>query len=197
MEGAAFILIGAALFSHSWYLMGVYPEGRTMGMYVGGFGLAVLIALVFAPMLLTGMDDAGKEITSRSGRVLADPVTEVMILKTLIVLWSAYAIGVAANGLWEFDDRAIGFYGGFLSVATLVGFIYYVSQLQSPYGEAIWLGMAGATLILSVLAGLVFFYLAIPFNALRLVTAWVMVIGSIAVAAIGLAMLTTAIEFVS
>jgi len=35
MEGVFFVLIGAALFSEAWYLLGLYSEGRTMGVFVG------------------------------------------------------------------------------------------------------------------------------------------------------------------
>ena len=52
MEAIFFVLIGVALFSHSWYLLGLYPDGRTMGLFTGGLGLASLIAITFAPMVL-------------------------------------------------------------------------------------------------------------------------------------------------
>ena len=39
MEGIFFILIGAALFTQSFYIIGLYAEGRTMGVLVGGLGV--------------------------------------------------------------------------------------------------------------------------------------------------------------
>ena len=45
MEGISFILIGAALFSHSWYVLGLYPDGRTMGAFTAASGLGALITL--------------------------------------------------------------------------------------------------------------------------------------------------------
>ena len=182
MEGLALILIGGALFSHSWYLMGLYPEGRTMGLYTAAFGLAALIPLTLAPMVLTGQGPGG------------DMLAETTIMKGLIILWAGYAVGVGAHGLWEFDDREIGFYSGFLSVATLIALIYFMVELQGSYGDGVWLALSGAALVLTVLAGMLFFYLAIPFAALRSVSAWFLLIGSIAVAAIGLAIVTTAIK---
>jgi hypothetical protein len=49
-------------------------------------------------------------------------------------------------------------------------------------------------LILSVLAGMVFFYLAIPFNTLRLVAGWFLLVGSVVLTAIGLALVSTLIQ---
>ena len=85
MEGLAFVFIGAALFSHSWHLLGLYPDGRTMGTYVGALGLATLIALPLTPMLLVGGDPD------------AFPLAEVTVMKMLIILWAGYAVGVGAH----------------------------------------------------------------------------------------------------
>ena len=56
MEAVALILIAGALFCHSWSILGLYPDGRTMGVYMGAFGVAALIAITFDPMLLIGGD---------------------------------------------------------------------------------------------------------------------------------------------
>jgi hypothetical protein len=53
------------------------------------------------------------------------------------------------------------------------------------------LAMAASGLILSVIGGLVFFYLTFPFMALRLVTGWFMLLGSIGLMAIGISVITT------
>ena len=182
MEGLALILIGAALFSHSWYLLGVYPEGRTMGVFTAALGLAALITLTMAPMVLTG---EGKG---------ADLLAETTIMKGLIILWAGYAVAVGAHGLWELDDRAIGFYSAFLAIASLIALLYFAVELRDTYGDGVWLGLSGAAVILSGLAGMLFFYLAIPFSGLRAVTAWFLLIGSVAVSAIGLAIMTTVIR---
>ena len=52
MEGLFFILIAGALFSHAWYLLGLYNDGRTMGIVMAALGAGALIALTFDPMLL-------------------------------------------------------------------------------------------------------------------------------------------------
>ena len=68
MEGLFFVLIGAALFSQSWFMLGVYSEGKTVGVLVGGLGVLAIAAVLLSPastltdsgsvwMLLTGGED--------------------------------------------------------------------------------------------------------------------------------------------
>jgi hypothetical protein len=182
MEALFFVLIGAALFSHSWSLLGLYHEGRTMGLYVGGLGLVALIALMLPTMLLVG------------GPADSNVVVETNVMKVLIILWAGYAIGVGAHGLWEFDDRAIGFYSAFLFAGSLIAVVYYAIELNGVYGDDVWIGLSAAPLVLTVLAAMLFFYLAIPFIALRKVAGWFILVGSIAVAGVGFAILTSVID---
>ena len=182
MEAIFFVLIGVALFSHSWYLLGLYPDGRTMGLFTGGLGLASLIAITFAPMVLVGGDPD------------ANVLAETNIIKLLIVAWAGYAIGVGAQGLWDFDDRAIGFYSALLTAISAVALFYFAANLANAYGNDVTIAMSAATLLLSILAGMVFFYLAIPFNALRQVAGWFLLVGSVVIAGVGLAIVSTVIE---
>ena len=85
MEGIFFVLIGGALFSYSWYVMGLYPDGRTMGLFTGGLGLASLIALMLTPMVLIGGDPD------------SNILVEHTLMKMLIVVWAGFAVGVAAR----------------------------------------------------------------------------------------------------
>ena len=124
-------------------------------------------------MLLTGQGTA------------AETLAETTIMKVLIVLWAGYAVGVGAHGLWDFDERAIGFYSAFVAVVSVVALIYFAVELQNRYPDDVSIAMSAGTLLLSILAGTLFFYLAIPFNVLRLVAAWFMLVGSMAVAAVG------------
>ncbi len=153
-----------------------------MGMYVGGLGVVSLIALMLAPMLLVG------------GQADSDVVVETNVMKVLIILWAGYAIGVGAHGLWEFDDRAIGFYSAFLFAGSLIALVYYAIELEGVYGDDVWFGLSAAALALTVLAAMLFFYLAIPFIALRKVAGWFILVGSIAVAGIGFAIMTSVID---
>ena len=189
MEGVFLVLIGGALFSQSWYVLGMYSEGRTMGIFVGGLGLLALGTVVFAfePTLLTGV---------KSGTVVAnasDVLAQSTVMKLVIVGWALYAAGVAAQGLWDFDERAIGFYSGFLAVATAVPFFYFAVELKDVYSDAAWLGLTSATLLLSLIAAVMFFYQALQFTVLRLLSGWSLLLGGIATVAIGLGVVSTAI----
>ncbi len=181
MEAVFLTLIGAALFSQSWYVLGMYSEGRTMGVFVGGLGLLSLGAITLTPMLLTG-EGPGAEL-----------LPETTLMKTLIFLWALYAIGVAAQAIWDLDERAIGFYSVILSIVTLLSFMYYSVELESTYSIPAWLSISGSLLLLTIMSGLTFFYLAFNFKILRLVTGWFLLLGGGVISAIGLCILTTVI----
>ncbi len=184
MEGVAFILIVAALFSQSWYFLGLYPDGRTMSTYVGGLGALSLIAITMTPMLLTG---AG-------GDPDAFPLAETTIMKMLIIVWAGYALGVAAQGWFDFDERALGFFSAITAATSAVALVYFAVTLANPYGDAVSISLSAATLVLSILGGILFFYMAVPFNVLRLVAGWGVLLGSITVFGIGLAIITRVID---
>ncbi len=190
MEGMFLLLIGAALFSQSWYILGLYSEGRTMAILVGGLGIVVLGAVFLQPVLLNGM-----------GTGLVSPeenLAELTVMKALIVTWSVYAIAMAAHGLWDFDERAIGFYCAFLAASTAMAFIYYANpglgDLADRYNESVWLSLSGATLALTVLAGMMFFTLGFAFQGLRAVAGWFALLGGAVVAFIGQAIVITMIS---
>lgn len=182
MEGIFLVLIGAALYSQAWYVLGLYSEGRTMGVLVGGLGLLALATITFTPVLLTGTG-AG-----------ADMLAETTVMKVVIVAWALYAVAVATHGLWDFDERAIGFYGGFLAVASLVAAIYFAAELEQPYSNGAWLGLSGATILLTVMAAIMFFYQALQFSVLRLVAGWFLLLGGVLVGVVGLAVVGTVIS---
>ena len=177
MEGLFLTLIGAALFCQSWHVLGMYAEGRTMGVIVGVLGLMSLSAIVMSPVLLTG----------------ESMLAETTVMKTLIGVWAVYAVAVAATGLWDLDDRAIGFYSAFLAIATLVPFIYFAVQLEPRYGTSAWLGLSTATLTLTILAGIMFFYQAFMLNVLRLVAGWFLLLGGAVVGMIGIGIVSAII----
>lgn len=189
MEGLFLILIAAALFSQSWHLLGLYPDGRTMGVFTSVLGLATLITLTISPMLLTGIDVDGNQLLEsnlNSG--------EIMVMKMLVIVWASYSIGVGIQGLLDLDERAVGFFSATVTAASIVALFYFAGTLGGRYGDAVIVSMSAASLVLATLGGMVFFYTAIPFNALRAVAGWFLLVGSFILAAIGLAILTTVIR---
>jgi len=192
MEGIFFILIGAALFTQSWYILGLYSEGRTMGVLVGGLGLLALGTFMLGGAMDMTLLVVGDDVSiDKIPAAVAKALKATTVLKALMVVWVAYTFGVAAHGLWEFEDRAIGFYSGFVAVVSLIAFLFFAIELRSHYEFFVALTMAGATALLTLLAAISFFYLAWQWMVLRLVTGWFMLLGSAAVVGIGLVMIGT------
>ena len=179
MEALFLVLIGAVLFSQSWQLLGLYSDTRTTGLLMMVLGvitvLGAISASLYEPMLLTSS---------------ADMATETMVMKVVIVSWAIYAIVGGAQYLWDFDERANGFYSGFIAISTFCCMIYFSRFLEVRYGVETWLALSGATLILSLIAGFNFFHRATEYSVMRLVCGWSMLLGGSAVALIGLAVLT-------
>lgn len=190
MEGLALTLIGASLFSHSWHLLGLYSEGRTIGFIMAVLGGALLITLTMQPQLL-GLQ--GTNSVTQLG--------EVTMMRTLIILWAIYAGAVAAHGWWDLEERAIGFYSVLLTAGSAVAIFFFATELwdhdslPGVDAAAVTISMAGAATVLTALGAILFFYMAIPFNALRAVAGWFLLIGSVVIAAIGLAIITTVIAY--
>ena len=186
MEAVFLILIGAALFSQSWHVMGLYSDGRTVGIFIGGLGVLSLAAvIVLDPMLLTGSGD--KTISA------ANHMAEVTATKVLIAVWGLYCIGVAAQSLWDLEEQAVGFFSLIVTVVTAVVFLYYAGVLEPRYGENIWLGLSAASLLLTIISAVVFFALGFTFNVMRAVAGWTLLLCGGAVGVIGLAVVVRAI----
>ena len=182
MEAVFLVLVGAMLFSQAWHMMGLYSDGRTVGIVVGGLGLLSLAAITLDPMLLTG-----------SGISAANHLSELTVTKMLIAAWAVYGVVVAAQAMWDLEERAIAFYSAAAAAVSIVSFFYFAGYLEPRYGESAWLGLSAATLLLSVISVLVFFALGFTFRTLRPVAAWFMLLGGGVVAAIGLAVATRGI----
>jgi hypothetical protein len=61
-------------------------------------------------------------------------------------------------------------------------------------GDGPWLTMAVSTLILAFTSGMIFFHQAIPFQAIRLVAGWFLLIGGSALGVFGLLIATTIVK---
>ena len=183
MESTVLILIGAALFCQAWHILGMYTDGRPMGAIMGLLGVMALATVAFdgsfIPSVLT---------TDGAGAALITPLAVTAtnnLLNAIVVVWGVYALGVAAHAIWDLDDRAVGFYAAVVAGVSLIATIYFAVELRDRYGELVWVTLSGSTLILTLLSGLAFFYLAPPFRVLRLLTGWSMLIGGAVVVLIG------------
>jgi hypothetical protein len=94
-----------------------------MGTFVGALGALSLIAITLTPLLLTG---AG-------GDPDAYPVAETSVMTMLIIVWAGYALGVAAQGWFDLDERAIGFYAAVAATASVVALLYFAITLFLPF----------------------------------------------------------------
>ena len=181
MEPIFLICIGAALFAHAWYAMGMYNDGRTTGVVVGALGAGALIALTFDPVLM-GVETSG---------ALQD--AEINVFKTLLVFWAIYAGAIAAHGVYDFDDRAIGFFGVPLAAVSITVAVFASTQMLNNYDWTIWLSIAVSGLLLGLVGIVLFFNLALTLRALNALAAWTMLVFSVVLTAIGVAILTTGI----
>ncbi len=185
MEGIFFLLIGAAIFSQGWYMLGLYSEGRTTGVLSAGLGLLALGTFMFGstitPTLISG----------------AGSTELVTALTALIVLWAVYSVVAGAQGIWDLDTRAIGFYSAFLSVASLVVFLVFALSMAEggvyEHDLSTWLSMSIVPFLLTIISALVFFYMAFELQVLRLVTGWFMLFGSAVTGLVGLWAITSVV----
>lgn len=184
MEGIGFILIGAALFSHSWYLMELYSEGRAVGVLMAAIGVGLLFTLTFDPQIL---GTVGADL---------DKTSDINVMKSLIVMWAVYSFAVAAQGYFDTEEhnvRPIGFFGAVLAIASALTLFYFGTVMgeNGRIGDTAVIVFTLASLLLTLVAALLFFYLAIPFRALKPVVGWFMLIGGIIVMSVGLVVTTT------
>ena len=183
MEGIALILIGTAIFSHSWYLLGLYADSRTVGVIMAALGLGLLVSLfTFQPQFLGSL--GGNSVIN---------LGEVLSLKTVMLVWGIYAGVVAAHCLWDMEERALGFFSVLLTVAGVV-FLLFFLQLWINSSADVVLLLVTTSAMFTIIGGLLFFYMVFPFPSLRGVSAWAMLIQSILIVGIGLALVTTLIR---
>ena len=183
MEGAALILIGGAIFSHSWHLLGLYADSRAAGVVMAGAALALLLALfTLQPQFLGGL---GGNAAVRLG--------ETTVLQTAVLIWAIYAGAVAAHCLWDMDERAVGFFCALPTAASVVFMLFFLQVWTQHNDTFALLALAISSAMLAIVGALLFFTLALPFPALRSVSGWAMLIQSVVIVAFGLAMTFTAI----
>ena len=180
MEGLILVLIGVLLFTHAWYVLGLYIDGRTMGLIVAllAVGIAASVSGNLAPIM----------VPAKVG-LAANPA--LMAIQVYAILWAVYGGAVAAHGLWNFEERAIGFHSAFLFAASIIYLIAFpvgaFTKDQASTESVLVLSVSA--LVLGLLSAMVFFNLAIPFRGLRPVTGWFLLVGSVLVALLGFGVL--------
>ncbi len=179
MEGIFFLVIGGALFAHSWHLLGMYSDGRTMGIILGGMGILTFYATTMDPLVV--------ESVAKHALVVGSA------MKAFMFVWAIYMLIIAAHGIFDFDERPIGFYSAFLTVVTFALLLLFAGQFRIIYGETPWLAFSVSTFVLTIISALSFFYFAFSYGVLRLVSGWSALLGGILVGIVGISMLTGAL----
>ena len=108
-----------------------------------------------------------------------------------MVAWAIYAGVVAAQGLWDLEERAIGFYSVPLTAVSAVSLVYYLQLWIDGADAVVMLSLVVIGALLSLVGALLFFFMSFPFPGLKAVCGWAMLIESIIVIVIGLLMVTT------
>ncbi len=187
MEGITLILIGIAIFAHSWLQLGLYSDGRTVGATTASLAGALVLAIfVFQPD--SRLMEAMIEATGRS---------ELVVWNTLLLAWGVYMIIVAAQGVWDLEERAIGFYSVPLTVISIVALVFYILVWVAVGSDGDAFAMVSvvvSTALLGIVGALLFFQMAIPFPGLQRVAGWIMLLGSIVIVGLGAAMIFPAVS---
>lgn len=150
MEAVTALALGIVVFMQGLQILGLSAP-KTTGI-VGAAGAIVLIALIALkpfPMLMAGASAAA--------------------FSTSMLIWAVYATLVAAVGLWDFDPRGLGLYSAMAAIAMLGQVVFSIVTKFSLTGI-----ICGT--IQFIAFAMLFFYLAIPFKALKKATAWVLVV---------------------
>ena len=173
MEMAFLLLLPAALSAHAWQMLGRYGSPRSMGIIGGAVGvmLLALVTLWRDSAIIIGSDNA---------------------LAGFVLAWAIYCALLAAVSMRGYDQKTLGYYGLFLAVISIIFVLYYFlgdavlsSQDASPTGflgqglGVISYVMGIFAIILAILGGLLFLYLAIPIRGMRLATGWSFLLGAV------------------
>ena len=98
MEAVFFILVGGALFSQSWNLLGLLAEGRSLGLLIGSLALMSLIALIIDPMVIESELHNSHWVTNNA-------VFKALIILTLIMVSGLGYIPLGCKTQYLFSDK--------------------------------------------------------------------------------------------
>ena len=175
MEVIFLLVLPAALWAQSWYFLGLYSNPRTLGIIAATVAITLVGLVVFAG--------------GGYGPLVSGPAAANAALSAFILVWAIYAALVAAVALWGFDERTLGFYALFLWIISLlyVGYYFLGGELLGGAQEAATLSsiMGIASLLLTIIAAVVFFHLGPPLARMRQATGWFELVLSVIVAVLG------------
>ncbi len=186
MDLAFLLVLPAALWIQSWYLLGFYANPRTLGMISAAVAVTLLAIVLF-------QDKLGELTVLKPSGALLDVAIPLSIF---ILVWAIYAALMAGVYLWGMDTRSLGFYGLFSFVISALFAVYFFvggELLDSgDINHVSWL-LGVVAILLAVMSLLLFFYLALvprgqvepPSSGMRTATGWVYLIFSSAVAVLG------------
>ena len=186
MDLAFLLVLPAALWVQSWYLLGFYANPRTLGMISAAVAVTLLAIVLF-------QDNLGKLTVLTPSDALLDVAIPLSIF---ILVWAIYAALMAGVYLWGMDTRSLGFYGLFSFVISALFAVYFFvggELLDSgDINHVSWL-LGVVAILLAVMSLLLFFYLALvprgqvepPSSGMRTATGWVYLTFSSAVAVLG------------
>jgi hypothetical protein len=191
MDLVFLLAIPVVLWTQSWYLLGLYPNPRSLGMVSGVVAIVLLAAVLYQdrlPLAVEPPADLGKFIELSTA------------LSAFVVGWAVYAALVSGVYLWGTPSRTLGFFSLFLAVVSAVyGVYFFIGDRLLDSGDIIsfsWL-LGVDAILLAILAGFQFFYLAlIPASrgepaqsCMKTVTGWFYLVFSIAIGVLSLLLL--------
>jgi hypothetical protein len=154
MDALAVVLFALVLFSHSWNLLGK-TDLKLPGIIAGTVSIVLILLVVFKPLnLMTG----------------ASPVSIALCL----LLFTIYAVSLAAIGLWGFDSSSLGYYSALHALGRILLAVSFLS-----IGGMIGIAACLTQIILVVLFILLAIHLIITTHPLRKLTGWFFLIGSV------------------
>ena len=181
------LAISGGLWVQSWYLLGFYPNPRTLGVMAAGVAIVLLGVVLFpvTPVVQTPAPGVNE--------FFVDVPTA---LSAFILIWAVYEAMVAGVYLWGLDTRSLGFYSLPLWIGSAVFAVYMFvggEVLGSGVVEPVsWL-LGAAAILLAIQSALLFFYLALqptgagepPASTMRTVTGWFYLVFSAVIMILG------------
>ena len=180
------LVLPSVLFVQAWYLLGFYSNPRALGMVAAGAAIILLAVVLFQDklQLVVGI--------GAPGDLLISPATAI---SAFALVWAGYSAFVAGVYLWGLETRSLGFFSLFVGVISGVLAAYFFvgdALLDGVVIQFTWL-MGVVAVLLAILAGLLFFYLALrpsgqgepPSSTMRAVTGWFYLVFSVAIGVLG------------